>query len=41
MANVHTAATIKEFISLENHTIEMPWVDDLVTGIPKPIIRDV
>lgn len=40
MANVHTAATIKEFISLECHTIEMPWVDDLVTGIRKPIIRD-
>ena len=40
MANVHTAATIKEFISLECHTIEMPWVDDLVTGIPKPIIKD-
>jgi L-alanine-DL-glutamate epimerase-like enolase superfamily enzyme len=40
MANVHTAATIKEFISLESHTIEMPWVNDLVDGIPKPIIRN-
>jgi L-alanine-DL-glutamate epimerase-like enolase superfamily enzyme len=40
MANVHTAATIKEFISLESHTIEMPWVNDLVTGIPKPIIQN-
>jgi len=40
MANVHTAAAIREFISLENHTIEMPWVDDLVTGIPKPIIQN-
>ncbi len=40
MANVHTAATVKEFISLECHTIEMPWVDDLVKGIPKPIIRN-
>lgn len=40
MANVHTAATIREFISLESHTIEMPWVNDLVTGIPKPIISD-
>jgi len=38
MANVHTAATIREFVSLESHTIEMPWVNDLVTGIPKPII---
>jgi L-alanine-DL-glutamate epimerase-like enolase superfamily enzyme len=40
MANVHAAATIKEFISLESHTIEMPWVSDLVTGIPKPIIQN-
>ncbi len=40
MANVHTAATIKEFISLESHTIEMPWVNDLVAGIPKPIIQN-
>lgn len=40
MANVHTAATIMEFISLESHTIEMPWVNDLVKGIPKPIIQN-
>lgn len=40
MANVHTAATIKEFISLENHTIEMPWVNNLVDGIQKPIIQN-
>ena len=40
MANVHTAATIKEFISLESHTIEMPWVNDLVSGLQKPIIRN-
>ncbi len=40
MANVHTAATLREFISLESHTIEMPWVNDLVSGIPKPIIRN-
>jgi L-alanine-DL-glutamate epimerase-like enolase superfamily enzyme len=40
MANVHTAATIREFISLESHTIEMPWVNDLVKGIPKPIIQN-
>jgi L-alanine-DL-glutamate epimerase-like enolase superfamily enzyme len=40
MANVHTAATLKEFTSLESHTIEMPWVNDLVKGIPKPIIQN-
>lgn len=40
MANVHTAATIKEFISLESHTIEMPWVNDLVRGLANPIIQN-
>lgn len=40
MAMVHTAATIKEFISLENHALEIPWWQDLVTGIDKPIIQD-
>jgi len=39
MAMVHTCATIREFISLENHALEMPWWQDLVTGIPKPIIE--
>lgn len=39
MAMVHTCATIKEFISLENHALEMPWWQDLVTGIHKPIIE--
>ena len=39
MAMVHTCATIREFISLENHALEMPWWQDLVTGIPKPIIQ--
>lgn len=39
MANVHTAATVREFISLENHALEMPWWDDLVTGVEKPIVQ--
>ncbi len=40
MANVHTAATIKEFTSLEHHAAEMPWFNDIVKGIPQPIIQD-
>jgi L-alanine-DL-glutamate epimerase-like enolase superfamily enzyme len=40
MANVHTAATVKDFISLESHTIEMPWVNDLVKGLSNPIIQN-
>lgn len=39
MAMVHTCATIRDFISLENHALEMPWWQDLVTGIEKPIIQ--
>ena len=39
MAMVHTAATITPFISLENHFLEMPWWEDIITGIEKPILR--
>jgi len=40
MAMVHTAATISEFISLENHALEIPWWQDLVTGVEKPILQN-
>jgi L-alanine-DL-glutamate epimerase-like enolase superfamily enzyme len=40
MAMVHTAATIADFISLENHALEIPWWSDLVAGIEKPIIQN-
>ena len=39
MAMVHTAATIRDFICLENHALEIPWWADLVDGIEKPIIQ--
>lgn len=39
MAMVHTAATIPEFISLENHALEMPWWGDLIDGVKKPVIQ--
>ena len=37
MANVHCAAATENFLALENHSVEVPWWEDLVTGIPKPI----
>jgi hypothetical protein len=40
MASVHLAATLKNFIVMENHAIDMPWWGDLVTGPPKPIIQE-
>ncbi len=40
MAAVHTAATLPNLVAMENHAVDMPWWQDLVTGIPKPIITD-
>lgn len=40
MASVHLASTLANFIAMENHALEMPWWDDLVKGVPKPIIQD-
>ncbi len=39
MACVHMIATIDEFISMENHAVDIPWWDDLVTGVQKPIVN--
>lgn len=38
MASVHCACLIDDFISMENHAVDTPWWDDLVTGLDKPII---
>lgn len=38
MANVHCAAATRNFLALENHSLDVPFWKDLVTGIDKPII---
>lgn len=40
MANVHCAAATQNFIALEHHSVDIPWWEDLVTGIDKPIVED-
>jgi L-alanine-DL-glutamate epimerase-like enolase superfamily enzyme len=40
MASVHMIATIKDFIVMENHAVDIPWWGDLVNGVPKPIIQN-
>ncbi len=40
MAAVHLAATIRNFVVMEHHAVDMPWWQDLVTGPKKPIIRE-
>ncbi len=40
MANVHCAAATENFIALEHHDVDTPWWEDLVKGIPKPILQE-
>jgi L-alanine-DL-glutamate epimerase-like enolase superfamily enzyme len=38
-AGYHCAATFgNNFLAMENHALDMPWWQDMVTGVPKPII---
>lgn len=40
MASVHCAAATENFLVLENHSVDNPWWDDIVTGLENPIIQD-
>ena len=40
MASVHCAAATENFIVLENHSVDNPWWDEMVTGLPNPIIQN-
>jgi len=37
-AGYHCAATFRNFLAMENHALDMPWWQDLVKGVPKPVI---
>jgi len=39
LAAVHCAAAMENFLVLEDHAVDIPWWDDLVTGIGKPIVQ--
>ena len=39
MASVHCAAATENFLACENHSLDVPWWQDLVDGIEKPIIN--
>ena len=40
MANVHCAAATRNFVALENHSVDVPWWDDLAKGVSKPIVQN-
>jgi L-alanine-DL-glutamate epimerase-like enolase superfamily enzyme len=39
IASVHAAAATENFLVLENHAVELPFWNDLVDGIEKPIVN--
>jgi L-alanine-DL-glutamate epimerase-like enolase superfamily enzyme len=39
MACVHSIAATENFLVLENHSVDVPWWDDLVKSLPKPIVN--
>jgi L-alanine-DL-glutamate epimerase-like enolase superfamily enzyme len=40
LANIHCAAATENFYVLENHSVDLPWWDDLLDGSTKPMIQD-
>lgn len=37
MANIHCAAATENFLALEHHSVDVPWWEDMITGLPKPL----
>jgi L-alanine-DL-glutamate epimerase-like enolase superfamily enzyme len=37
-SSVHCAAATENFLVMEHHNVDDAWYDDLVTGVPKPIM---
>lgn len=40
MAAAHVAVATENFMALEYHSVEVDWWDDIVTGLPKPLVQD-
>lgn len=40
MAAVHSAAATENFLVCENHSVDVPWWDDLAVGTPKKIVEN-
>jgi gluconate/galactonate dehydratase len=40
LAAVHSAAATENFLALEFHSTDIPWWQDIVEGLPKPLVRN-
>ena len=39
LANIHCAAATQNVIALEHHGVDVPWWEDLVIGLEKPLVK--
>ena len=39
MAAAHVAVATENFLALEQHSVDVPWWDDIAVGLPKPIVQ--
>jgi L-alanine-DL-glutamate epimerase-like enolase superfamily enzyme len=40
LANVHCAAATENFLVLENHSVDLPQWNELITGLPNPLVQN-
>ncbi len=40
LANIHCAAATENFYVLEHHSVDLPWWEDFIDGIDKPLVVD-
>jgi L-alanine-DL-glutamate epimerase-like enolase superfamily enzyme len=40
MAAVHSVAATESFLALENHSVDVPWWNEIVNGLPNPIVQN-
>jgi gluconate/galactonate dehydratase len=40
MAAAHVAVSTENFMALEYHSVEVPWWDGIVTGLPRPLVKN-
>lgn len=40
MAAVHVAAAMHNVLAMELHSVDVPWWQDLVNGLPEPLVKD-
>lgn len=40
LAAAHVAVATENFLALEQHAVDVPWWDDIVTGPPRPLVQE-